>query len=347
MAEFPKLQRLINNALRQSAEESSMLLGQELKVHDTDYLSSNKMTYFSDMDDASFVVGVESREAYPGCFYMVFALRDAILMSGILLGIPPARISEKRKLMILEADDIDAFSEIANQIIGSFNSIFQPALPEKVHLKQLPPTKFIPQMDEITEEKPVADGEYFLCQTVIEMQGQEMGRIDLLIPLALAGMFDPQAVETPVPDESVAVADVLPGSPGLAQFPENSFGQSQAVLLLEDDASDRQRVREMLEGSGVTVLAADFNADLAELLTREAIKAVVVGMTNVGDREFSQCTKISAICQKHSLPIIMCSGQWTRSGVLKAVKCGARDIIIKPYAADELHAKLSKFLNAA
>jgi CheY-like chemotaxis protein len=347
MAEFPKLQKLIKNALKQSAEESSMLLGQDLTVHDTDYLGSNKMSYFSDMDDASFVVGVESREAYPGCFYMVFALRDAILMSGILLGIPPARISEKRKLMILEADDIDAFSEIANQIIGSFNSIFQPALPEKVHLKQLPPTKFIPQMDEITEDKPVADGEYLLCQTVIEMQGQEMSRIDLLIPLALAEMFDPQTAEPPTIEASAAVAAGDLDSSGQTTPQTNTATQLPAILLLDDDESDRRQVRKLLEGCGVTVLTEAFTADVAEILTRQAIKAVFVGMENVGDLEFSQCTKIYEICRKHSLPIIMCSGQWTRSGVLKAVKYGARDIIIKPYAADELQAKLSKFLDAA
>jgi hypothetical protein len=91
---------------------------------------------------------------------MVFSLRDAILMSGILLGIPPARISEKRKLLILEADDIDAFSEIANQIIGTFNTVFQPCLPNKFHLKQLPPTKFVPQMDEVSDELPCRTGSF-------------------------------------------------------------------------------------------------------------------------------------------------------------------------------------------
>lgn len=347
MPEYPKLQKLIGNALKQSAEESSMLLGQELNVHDTDFLCTNKLSYFSDMDDASFVVGVESREAYPGCFYMVFALRDAIAMSGILLGIPPARISEKRKLMILEADDIDAFSEIANQIIGSFNSIFQPALPEKVHLKQLPPAKFIPQVDEITEETPVADGDYLLCRSVIEMHGQEVNRIDLLIPLYLADMFDPQPVETPVVEENSSETGVSSVKEELSSTESNPSGQSRTILLFEDNAADRQHVQELLSCSGLTVVTADLNADVEELFSRETINAVVVGMANTSDSEFSLCKKLNTVCREHSLPIIMCSKQWTRTGVLKAVKFGASDIIIKPYAADELRAKLDKFLYAA
>jgi CheY-like chemotaxis protein len=338
---------LINNALKQSAEESSMLLGQELNVHDTDYLCTNKQSYFSDMDDASFVIGVESREDYPGCFYMVFALRDAIAMSGILLGIPPARISEKRKLMILEADDIDAFSEIANQIIGSFNSIFQPALPEKVHLKQLPPTKFIPQEDKITEEMPIADGDYLLYRSMIEMQGLEVNGIDLLIPISLADMFDPRPVETSVATENASDTEVSPDNDGLSPTESNPSGQPRTVLLLEDDAADRQHVQELLSCSGVTVVTADLHEDVENLFSRETINAVVVGMANDSDSEFSLCKKINAICRRNSLPIIMCSKQWTRTGVLKAVKFGASDIIIKPYAADELREKLNKFLRAA
>lgn len=347
MAEFPKLQKLISNALRQSAEESGMLLGQELSVSDPDFLVTNKMTYFSDMDDSSFVVGVESREDYPGSFHVVFALRDAIALSSILLGIPPARISEKRKLLILEADDIDAFSEIANQIIGSFNSVFQPALPNKVHLKQLPPTKFIPQMDEVTEEKPVPDGEYLLCRTNIEMQGQEMNRIDILIPLALADMFDPRenrdstdAVDNAGKEADQDIDCPTDGKPSGQDSPK-------VVLVLEDNAAERQLIQKVLADTGFTPIMAPLNANVAELLTKNQIKVVVLGITQGNDREFSLCTRINAVCEQFSLPIIMSARQWTRTGVLRAVKHGARDILLKPYDSGDLVERLGKFLNAA
>jgi CheY-like chemotaxis protein/chemotaxis protein CheY-P-specific phosphatase CheC len=321
-----------------------MLLGQELSMSDPDFLVTNKMTYFSDMDDSYFVVGVESREDYPGSFHMVFALRDAIALSSILLGIPPARISEKRTLLILEADDIDAFSEIANQIIGSFNSAFQPALPNKVHLKQLPPTKFIPQMDEVTEEKPVPDGEYLLCRTRIEMQDQEMNRIDILIPLTLANMFDPQ--ENRDSDE--------PGDNARDEADQNIDGPSdgtpsgpKAVLVLEDNAAERQHIQTVLADNGFKPITAPLSANVAELLTQNQVKAVVLGITKGNDREFSLCTRINAVCEQYSLPIIMSARQWTRTGVLRAVKHGARDILLKPYDAGELVERLGKFLDAA
>jgi CheY-like chemotaxis protein/chemotaxis protein CheY-P-specific phosphatase CheC len=344
MAEFPKLRKLINQALNQSCEESSMLLGQELNVQDADFLVTNKISIFGDMDDPCFVVGVESREDYPGCLHMVFALRDAIAMSGILLGIPPARISEKKKLLILEADDIDAFSEIANQIIGSFNSVFQPALPQKIHLKQLPPTKFIPHTDEITEEQPVPEGDYLFCRSVIELQGQDMNHIDIMIPVALAELMDPEksaeksepeAAENIVTDGTEVIEGKEPEQPGVP------------VLILEDNATERQHVQQLLAKTGFTPVTAALNADIDGLVAENSIKAVVLGISRGNDREFSICTRINSICEKYSLPIIMSAGQWTRTAVLKAVKNGARDILIKPYSAEELIGKLGKFLNAA
>src|SRR5512138_2794104 len=111
----PKLKEMMDAALAQTGEESSMLLGQQLGIDESDSVSTNKMTYFCDMDDAIFVANVEAREEYSGQFYMIFSLRDAILLSGLLLGIPSARINEKRRLAIMETDDIDAFGEIMNQ----------------------------------------------------------------------------------------------------------------------------------------------------------------------------------------------------------------------------------------
>jgi CheY-like chemotaxis protein/chemotaxis protein CheY-P-specific phosphatase CheC len=344
MAEFPKLRKLINNALKQSCEESSMLLGQELTVHDADFLVTNKLSVFGDMDDPCFVVGVESREDYPGCLHMVFALRDAIALSGILLGIPPTRISEKKKLLILEADDIDAFSEIANQIIGSFNSVFQPALPHKIHLKQLPPAKFIPHTDEVTEEKPVPEGDYLLCRSVIELHGQDMNRIDILIPVALAELMDPGK-------EAEATDPVETENSGMVSAEDTHYDAPAQhgvhVLILEDNATERQHIQELLAKTGFTPVTAALNADIDCLVAEKAIKAVVLGITRGNEREFSICTRINSVCKKYSLPIIMSAGQWTRTGVLKAVKNGACDILIKPYSAEELIGKLGKFLDAA
>src|SRR6266568_7385741 len=111
MAEFTQLNMVLEKAITQAGEESSMLLGQTLSAGALDQIGTNRITLFSDMEGAILIATIESKEEYPGQFYILFSLRDAILLSGMLLGIPPARISEKRKLSIIENDDYDAFGE--------------------------------------------------------------------------------------------------------------------------------------------------------------------------------------------------------------------------------------------
>jgi CheY-like chemotaxis protein len=361
MAEYKKLQKMIQSALRQSAEETSLLLNQELSVdEDTAVLESNKQQYLDALEDSGFFVAVESREDYPGRFYMVFALRDAILMSGILLGIPPARISEKRKLLILEADDIDAFSEIANQIIGSFNSVFQPCLPNKVHLKQLPPTKFVPQIDKITEETPIPAGEYLVYKAQITLKGEEMNRFDMLVPFPLANLFDPQesavtadgSCDAPAPDQAESLRKLFPeDSAGCVDsadgFKPVTSVTDRKILVLEDDAKEREKIKELLSANGYTTIMSNLSGDVSKLLTGEGISAVVLGATKAEEWELTLCSKIRELSDDPKFPIIMSALQWTRTGVLKAVVNGAKEVIIKPYDEGELVTKLSKFFHAA
>lgn len=357
MTDFNKLRKMIQSALRQSAEETSLLLNQELSVEDTAVLESNKQDYLDGLEDSGFFVAVESREDYPGRFFMVFALRDAILMSGYLLGIPPARISEKRKLLILEADDIDAFSEIANQIIGSFNSVFQPCLPNKVHLKQLPPTKFVPQTDKVTDETPIPAETYLVYKAQMKVSGEEMNRFDILVPFPLAALFEPQEAivgssDESVPDQAESLRKLFPDESAgddlsAKEFRTVSAGTVRKVLVLEDDAKERERVMEFLSANGYSTIVANLGADVNKLLTSEGINAVVLGASKAEEWELSLCSRIKDLAIDPQFPIIMSAFQWTRTGVLKAVKNGAKEIIIKPYDKTELLAKLARYFKAA
>jgi CheY-like chemotaxis protein len=344
MAEFATLTDVLARSVAQAGEESSMLLGQTLTFEPGDSLKTNRVSYFTGLDSAILVATVESKEEYPGEFYLLFTLRDAILMSGLLLGIPPARISEKRKLAIVENDDTDAFGEIMNQLIGSFNMIFKPSFPNKVHLKLVKPKKYVPDVDPITEVDPVPDGEFLLFRTAPKMDGYEMDHLDILVPLPLAELFDPPpAVEEKPADE---VAEEAP--PAATAADETvAVSEEETIIILEDNQQEREKMRECLASTGLKLLDAALNADIRELLQQGRPRVAVVGVADTEDRELALCIKISSLSQDQPLPIIMCAPEWTRSGVLKAIKYGARDIVLKPYSGEELIAKVRKFLKAA
>jgi len=354
------LHEMLASALKQAGEESGMLLGQELAIALSDSLTTSKTSYFGGLDDACFVIGVESREAYTGQFYLVFSLRDAIVMSSILLGIPPARIQEKKRLSIIESDDIDAFAEIANMINGAFNTVFQGSLPNKVHLKLLTPKKFIPEIDELSESEPLPEGDYLMFRSKLEMPDQELNYLDVLIPVELGNQFDPpgEEPEEPPAEEEAAPAvqaEEAPEQPqtklggGVAAVNPVEAGPAEggvdSVVVLEDDNEERRQMVAVAVLSGYQVVEGTLNADIKELFAGRNVRLVLIGSQDANDHELAVCIKVNAIRQDSPPPIIMSAQRWTRTAVLKALKYGAREIVIKPCSEEELIAKVRRFCN--
>jgi CheY-like chemotaxis protein len=344
---YKTLYGMLETALKQAGEESGMLLGQELSITLSDSLATSKTSYFGDLDDGCFVLGVDSGEAYPGQLQLVFSLRDAIVMSSILLGIPPARIQEKKRLSIIENDDIDAFSEIANMVNGAFNTVFQSTLPNKVRLKLLPPKKYVPEIDPLNEEEPLPDGDYLMFRSKLEMPGQEMNHLDVLIPVALGNLFDPPP-ETPEEPDTTEAAP--PEAAEDAGDEENSAATAvdaevgvDSIVVLEDDENERQQLVELVAFTGFQVVEGSLNADIKELFNGRNVKLVLIGSQDADDRELAVCIKVNAIRQDFPPPIIMSAECWTRTAVLKALKYGARDIIIKPFSNDDVVSKVRRF----
>ncbi|WP_129124855.1 response regulator [Geomonas oryzae] len=333
MAGFEKLQSMLDAAMKQAGEESGMLLGQAMSVAASDVLNTNRKSYLGDEDNPIYVVGVESREAYPGFFYLLFSLGDTIVMSSILLGIPGPRIQEKRRLSIQEPDDVDAFGEIANQIIGSFNSVFQPNLPDKVHLKLLPPQKYVPGTDPLTDDVPFPDGEYLMYRAPLQIEGHEMNMVDILIPHPLANLFDPQpeeaAVEAAAPEVEAEVEEEAPAA---------------SILVLGDDDARRELV-EGLADSGMNLIDAPLGADLPGLFAQGEVRVAFISLKNTTDRDLAICKRVVPLVDRSGGAVLLCAHEWTRTAVLKALKAGVKGVVMPPFEPHELTEKVAKFLH--
>ena len=357
---YNNLYEMLGSALKQAGEESGMLLGQDLAISLVDSLKTSKTSYFGGLDDAIFVLGIESREAYTGQFYLLFTLRDAIVLSSILLGIPPARIQEKKRLSIIENDDIDAFSEIANMINGSFNTVFQGSLPNKIHLKFLTAKKFIPDIDKLSDEEPLPEGDYLMFRSQMEMAGQELSSLDVLIPLDLGNSLDPPP-EAP-PEEAVPAPGATGGTSGApgaadvtagvddqnagAEIPAAAASDNagiDSIVVLEDSEEERRMMVEAVAVTGYQVVEGTLNDDIKELFSGRRVRLVIIGSLDADDRELAVCIKVNAMRQDSPPPIIMSAQRWTRTAVLKALKYGARDIVITPCSAEELAEKVNRY----
>lgn len=343
---FVKLREMLETALRQAGEEAGMLLGQELVATLTDSLPFSKTAYFADLDDGVMVLSIESREEYEGCFYLLFNLRDAILMSSMLLGIPAPRIKEKQRLSIIEPDDIDAFGEIGNMVNGALNTVFQSTLPEKSHLKLLGSKQYVPEIDELSDDEPIPNGDFLLFRAKLEMEGHEMQYLDLMIPVDLGNLYDPQ------PDEPEAEVPAADGADESGETTETEQVKSaiagttgdDIVVLFEDVDTDRKDLADALGFTGMKVVESLLDADVKEVFSKGNVRLVMICSEDADDRELAVCIKINALRQDKPVPVVMCARRWTRTSVLKALKYGARDIIIKPCEPDELTEKVNRLL---
>ncbi|HIJ87782.1 MAG TPA: response regulator [Desulfuromonadales bacterium] len=342
----------LKTALKEAGGECAMLLGQELSITLSESSLTSKSSYCGGLEDICFILGVHSTESYEGQFYLVFSVRDAIVMSSILLGIPPARIQEKKRLAIIENDDIDAFAEIGNMVNAALNAAFLTNLPNKVSFKLLPPRKYNSEIDESSPEQPFPDGDYLLFRSKLEMPDQEMEHLDVLIPTGLGNLFDPQGAvgEATGEEEAVDVDDVSPGHAANSiegDDPEADSaagsGGIESIVVLEDDTDLRQQIVGLLAFTGFQIAEGTLNADLKELFVGRNVKLAIIGSQNADDRELAVCIKVHAMRQDFPPPIIMSAECWTRTAVLKALKYGARDIIIKPFNEDEVVAKVRRY----
>jgi hypothetical protein len=337
MAAFEKLQGMLDAAMKQAGEESSMLLGQPMTVGASDLLNTDRKSYLAGEDSAIYVVGVESREAYPGRFYLLFMLADAIVMSSILLGIPPPRIQEKRRLSIQEPDDVDAFGEIANQVIGSFNSVFQPKLPDKVHLKLLAPQKYIPEVDPLMEEIPFPEAPYLMYRAPLEIAGFEMNRLDIMIPPELANLFDPQPLEAVAQAETAGEPEAEADEAGEAEAP-------RSILVLGDDGC-REELVGGLAPTGLNLIDGPLGADIPGLLSQGDVRLALICLKSTADRDLTICRRVAPLLEKCGGSVLLCAPEWTRTSVLKALKAGAKGILTPPYDPEDLGIRVGKILN--
>ena len=341
MKELPNLREMLEAALVQAANECGQLLGVDLYMDGSIAGQISKADYFAEVTGASFIVDIESNEEYRGKLYLVADMGDAIVLSSTLLGIPPTRVMEKQRLAIFDPDDVDAFSEIANQITGSFNTVFQPFLPRKVHLRQLAPRKYIPREQGADSEEmdtAIPDGEYYLVKPKMVMPGFDFERFDLLVPMQLAEQFNAQERKKKTGDQEELDRD------DEYQVDERD---GPAILVIDDNATDRRQFSEFLAAKGMKSIVAPYDADLKRLVTIQNIKAVLLGVANADEQELALCIKIASLFPNIPAPIIMCARQWTRVSVLKALKFGAKEILLKPCSSDEISEKIMKYLPAS
>lgn len=105
------------------------------------------------------------------------------------------------------------------------------------------------------------------------------------------------------------------------------------ILIVDDEKSVRETLREMLEYEGYEIVEADSGLQALDLFSQHSFDVVLCDIKMPG---MDGMELLEKILQSYDIPVIMISGHGTIDTAVDAIKKGAFDFIIKPFDLNRL-----------
>jgi len=384
-ADAKKLTDVVFNAtITQASEEMGALLGQTLNCDDIKLVMTSKAEFFSNhCIDKSILAHMKVTGDKEGLGFMLVQVPDAVVMGGTLIMLPEDQIEELKNSGSYEGEVADAFGEIANILAGSLTQVFLDRYPKQLRFIKTDIETVVPTKIDPTSDEPFAEGSYYLVSFAIQMEGYELNRIQLIFPAEIFDLdhVEPQAaqqhqttdqVQGTSQPETVAIntEEPAPGQWGGPPLPveeepvtessSNTTGSTghttsaaatpptgpPVVLVISDQEQNPNPFAEILSNAGYDCHSLSYQDEIKDLFQKHQILGIFLVMAQVGERGFATAIKLQA-AGRPLPPIIFAGPEWTKSAVLRAVKYGAKDILVMPASNDEIQDKVSQHIKKA
>ena len=114
----------------------------------------------------------------------------------------------------------------------------------------------------------------------------------------------------------------------------------EKILVVDDSATDRLYLTEMLQQAGFTVITAENGEECLTKVEAEQPDMVIMDVVMPGLNGFQATRALSKNPETAHIPVIMCTGKEQATDRLWALRQGAKDCVIKPVVSAELLAKI-------
>lgn len=381
-ADAKKITDVVFNAMvGQAGEEIGALLGQNLKCDDIQLMMTSKADFFSNhCIEKSILTRMQVSGDREGLGYMVTQVPDAVVLGGTLIMLPEDQIQEQKSSGQFDGDVEDAFGEVANILSGSLTQVFLDRYPKQLRFVKTEAETIVPTKIDPASDQPFPEGNYYLASFAIQMDGHELNRILLIFPAEVFDLDNEQAADSaqakkssvgaekttepaagewggpPSTEETTAATATNAAS---ATVETNTKETSDAtpqptieptgspiVLLIGNQKTDADPFVEILSSAEYECQILTFQEEVKELFQQHKILGIVLIMEQVGEKGFASAIKLQS-AGRPLPPIIFAGSEWTRSAVLRAVKYGAKDILVMPASSDEIQDKVSQHFKKA
>ena len=113
------------------------------------------------------------------------------------------------------------------------------------------------------------------------------------------------------------------------------------VMVVDDSATDRLYLNEMLSAAGFEVVEADSAEDCIARLVAESPDLVIMDVIMPGMNGFQATRAITKDAKTAHIPVIVCTGKAQATDVAWALKMGAKACMVKPLVQAELLAQIA------
>jgi two-component system response regulator MprA len=121
-----------------------------------------------------------------------------------------------------------------------------------------------------------------------------------------------------------------------------SVGEAMEVLIVDDEPALRAAVRRALRLEGYDVLESASGDDALETLSDQRVDAVILDVLMPGSDGLAVCRALRATGDR--TPVLMLTARETVGDRVAGLDAGADDYVVKPFAMDELFARLRALL---
>jgi two-component system response regulator MprA len=115
-----------------------------------------------------------------------------------------------------------------------------------------------------------------------------------------------------------------------------------AILVVDDDASLRRALRRVLVSNGFDVELAEDGTEALDRLRARSYDLVVLDVMMPGSDGIAVCEQLRA--ERNGLPVLMLTARDTVRDKVIGLEAGADDYLVKPFANEELVARVRALL---
>lgn len=112
------------------------------------------------------------------------------------------------------------------------------------------------------------------------------------------------------------------------------------VLVVDDSATDRAHLQDVLEKQNVTVLTASSGQDALKMASAERPDLIFLDIIMSDMDGYAVCRTLQENDATRDIPIIFVSSKKNRADIMWANEQGGSGYIIKPYAPEDVRKQL-------